>query len=138
MPITSYSVSEGVLQHSSGNAIETNVINFGETGSHQANEKNEFSVDYIGNNPFQQKNLPFIVDNSSKSSQLIVKFILIPHSEGEFYSSKSERVGAAPSHFNQLIVASINSEILFTSAMIAEQLRESKGSNGKTKWPLWS
>jgi hypothetical protein len=44
---------------------------------------------------------------------LILKFILIPHSEGEFYSSKSEGARAAPNHSSQLIVASINSEISF-------------------------
>ncbi len=91
MPITSYSFSEGVQQHSSSNVIEMNGIKFGKSVSRQVDEKDEFRVNYVGNNPFQQTNfLPFIVEDSSKSSQLIVKFILILHSEGEFYSSKSE------------------------------------------------
>ena len=34
VPITSYSVSEGVQQHSSGNAVKTNGINFGKIDSH--------------------------------------------------------------------------------------------------------
>jgi hypothetical protein len=34
VPITSYSVSERVQQHSSGDAIETNGINFGGSVSH--------------------------------------------------------------------------------------------------------
>jgi hypothetical protein len=89
-----------------------NGINFGESVRHRVDEKNEFRVDYVGNNPFQQPNLPLIVDNSSKS-QLIVKFILISHSEGEFYSSKSEGARAAPNHSSQLIDASINSKISF-------------------------
>jgi hypothetical protein len=79
--ITSYSVYEGAQQHSSGNATETNGINFGESASHRVDEKNEFRVNYVGNNPFQQTNLPLIVDNSSKS-QLIVKSIWIPSYEG--------------------------------------------------------
>jgi hypothetical protein len=99
VPITSYSFYEGAQQHSSGNATETNGINFGESVRHQVDEKNEFRVDYVGNNPFQQTNLPLIVDDSSKS-QLIVK-------------SKSEGARAAPNHSSQLSVASINSEISF-------------------------
>ncbi len=84
VPITSYSVYEGAQRHSSSDATEMNGINFGKSVSHQVDEKNEFRVDYVGNNLFQQTNLPLIVDDSSKS-QLIVKFILILHSEGEFY-----------------------------------------------------
>jgi hypothetical protein len=90
-----------------------NGINFGKSASHRVDEKNEFRVDYVGNNPFQQTNLPVSVDDSSKSSQLIVKFILIPHSEGEFYLLKSEGARAAPNHLCQLIVASISSKISF-------------------------
>jgi hypothetical protein len=71
VPITSYSVYEGAQWHSSSNVTETNDINFGESVCHRVDEKNEFIVDYLGNNPFQQTNLPLIVDNSSKS-QLIV------------------------------------------------------------------
>jgi hypothetical protein len=99
VPITSYSVYERVQRHSSGNATETNGINFGESVRHRVDEKNEFRVDYVGNKPFQQTNLPLIVDDSSKS-QLIVK-------------SKSEGARAAPNHSSQLSVASINSEISF-------------------------
>ncbi len=54
VPITTYSVYEGAQQHSSGNATETNGIDFGESVRHRVNEKNEFRVDYVGNNPFQQ------------------------------------------------------------------------------------
>ena len=71
VPITSYSVYEGAQWHPSSNVTETNGINFGESVCHRVDEKNEFIVDYLGNNPFQQTNLPLIVDNSSKS-QLIV------------------------------------------------------------------
>jgi hypothetical protein len=67
VPITSYSVYERVQRHSSGNATETNGINFGENVRHRVDEKNKFRVDYVGNNPFQQTNLPSIVDGSSKS-----------------------------------------------------------------------
>jgi hypothetical protein len=90
VPITSYSFYEGAQQHSSGNATETNGINFGESVRHRVDEKNEFRVDYVGNNPFQQTNLPL----------LIVK-------------SKSEGARGAPNHSSQLSVASINSEISF-------------------------
>ena len=38
---------------------------------------------------------------------MIVEFILIRHSEGEFYSSKSEGAEAAPNHSNKLIVISM-------------------------------
>ena len=72
MPITSYSVYEGAQRHSSGNVTEKNGINFGESVCHRVDEKNEFRVDYVGNNPFKQTNLPLIVDDSSKS-KLIVK-----------------------------------------------------------------
>ena len=76
--ITSYSVSEGAQRHSSGNAIETSSVNIGKSVSHQIDEKNEFRLNYVGNNYFQQPNLAFV----SKPSQLIVTFILIPRSEG--------------------------------------------------------
>jgi hypothetical protein len=99
VPITSYSVYEGAQRHSSGNVTEKNGINFGESVRHRVDEKNEFRVDYVGNNRFKQTNLPLIVDDSSKS-KLIVK-------------SKSEGARAAPNHSSQLIVASINSGISF-------------------------
>jgi hypothetical protein len=99
VPITSYSVHERAQRHSSGIATETNSINFGKSVRHQDDEKNEFRVDYVGNSPFQQTNLPLIVDDSSKS-QLIVK-------------SNSEGARAAPNHSSQLSVASISSKISF-------------------------
>jgi hypothetical protein len=40
--------------------------------------------------------------------KLIVEFILIPHSEGEFFLSKSEGAQAAPNHSNKLIVISMS------------------------------
>jgi hypothetical protein len=124
VPITSYSFYEGAQRHSSGNATETNGINFGESVRHRVDEKNEFRVDYVGNNPFQQTNLPLIVDDSSKS-QLIVKFIL-------FYLSKSEGAQAAPNHSSsQLIVASINSEISFHSCKDCRIFRE-----GEWEWDV--
>ena len=61
-------------------------------------------VDYADNNFWQQPNLPFV----SKPSQLIAEFILIPHSDGEFYLSKSEGAHAALNYFSsQLTVDSI-------------------------------
>ena len=132
VPITSYLVYEGTQQHSSNDATETNNINFGKSVSHRVDEKNEFRVDYVDNNLFQQTNLPLIVDNSSKS-QLIVKFILILHSEGEFYLLKSEGAQAAPNHSSQLIVASINSEISFHFCDNCRIFRE--GVKGATAIP---
>ena len=90
MSITSYSFSEGAH---AGSAIETNCNNFDESVSHRVDEKNEFRVNYVGNNPFQRTNLPFIVD-----------YIFISDSEG---------ARAAQNLSSQLIVASFNSKTSF-------------------------
>ena len=64
---------------------------------------NKHTIDYADKDFWQRPNLPFV----SKPSKLIVEFILIPHSEGEFYSLKSEGAQAAPNHSNKLIVTSM-------------------------------
>ncbi len=88
--ITSYSFSEGAH---AGSAIETNCNNFDESVSHRVDEKNEFRVNYVGNNPFQRTNLPFIINY--------------------FFISDSEGACAAQNLSSQLIVGSFNPETSF-------------------------
>ncbi len=83
--------------------LHANGFYFDEGVSHRVNVKIKHTIDYADNDFWQRPNLPFV----SKPSQLIVEFILIRHSEGEFYSSKSEGAEAAPNHSNKLIVTSM-------------------------------
>jgi hypothetical protein len=122
--ITSYSVYEGGQRHSSGDATETNGIDFGESVSHRVDEKNEFRVDYVGNNPFQQTNLPLIVDNSSKF-QLIVKSISIPSYEGAQRTASKLIVICAFDHneLMKLILASDHQPNSKISLIFGEEFR---------------